>query len=656
MFKQMFARKSLETLHKEMEGDNRLRRVLGPIGLTSLGVGAIIGSGIFFMTGRVAAQDAGPALMLSFVVAGIGCVFAALCYAEFASTAPVAGSAYTYSYATLGEIFAWIIGWDLILEYAMACACVAAAWSAYFNKFLDVCFNITIPIYLRSDPFSNSGAWFNLPAVVIILLVTAILVIGIRESATANAVLVGIKVGVVLFVIGAGIQFINPSNWTSISVAERHMPEERDIKDFVDDFVKQEIKDKKITEAQKEEREATLQAIVEIRYREEVKLNLVEEQVKKGLITKEEAARSAEEVKKETEEKLDRYRIDVQQALIQAQNDEGKISKKAAEQQKEEVANDKKNLGQPSAAEMTVANELLAQVRGKAADKRAEKWGLLGMVGLNRWLLPLDDAVRSPFAPYGLSGIIFGASIVFFAYIGFDSISTHSEEAKRPKRDVPLAILISLVLCTILYIAVAAVITGMVPYPNIDPTTALASAFKQKAETEHSSMLLASSGLIATGALAGMTSVLLITFLSQARIFLAMARDGLLPPAIFGAVHPVFKTPHRSTMLTGGLMALVAAFTPILKLEEMVNIGTLLAFVMVCAAVLMLRITRPDAQRPFRTPVVWFVAPAGVIVNTILMLFLPVDTWLRLVIWLAIGLCIYFGYGMRNSVLGKKLA
>jgi len=278
------------------------------------------------------------------------------------------------------------------------------------------------------------------------------------------------------------------------------------------------------------------------------------------------------------------------------------------------------------------------------------------LLGLNRWLVPLDDSVRSPFVPYGLSGIMLGASIVFFAYIGFDAISTHSEEAVRPQKDVPIGILASLAICTVLYIAVAAVITGMEPYPDINQDAAIAAAFRHKSEEVGGSFILrASAGLIATGALAGMTSVLLITFLSQARIFLAMARDGLLPPRIFGAVHEKFKTPHISTMLTGCIIAVVAAFTPITALEEMVNIGTLMAFVIVCGAVLLLRIRQPNAERPFRTPLLYVVAPLGIAVNFLMTLFLPPMTWLRLIVWLALGLCIYLGYGMRNSALGKEL-
>src|SRR5262249_14976451 len=271
-------------------------------------------------------------------------------------------------------------------------------------------------------------------------------------------------------------------------------------------------------------------------------------------------------------------------------------------------------------------------------------WGLLGLLGLNRWLVPLDDSVRTSFAPYGLSGIMLGASIVFFSYIGFDSISTHAEEAKRPQRDVPIAILTSLALCTVLYIAVAAVITGIVPYPQINVRAAVAAAFTDLASREQNTMLSITAVLISAGALAGITSVLLVTFLSQARIFLAMARDRLLPPRVFGTVHPRFHTPHLSTMLTGAVVSLVAGFTPIGQLQNMVNIGTLLAFVLCCSAVLILRGGPPDVHRPFGCPAVKVVAPLGIVVNLVLMLFLPLDTWLRLVGWLVLGLAVYFGY------------
>jgi amino acid transporter len=697
-WKQLFAKKSLEMLKQEAEGDNRLRRVLGPIALTSLGVGAIIGSGIFVMTGRVAFQDAGPAIMLSFVVAGIGCLFAALCYAEFASMAPVAGSAYTYAYATLGEILAWIIGWDLILEYAMACACVAAGWAQYFNAFVEVIFGPQwkVPEFLCSDPFSQPGAWLNLPALLITLLVTVILVIGIRESAGTNALLVGIKVGVVLFVIAVGCVLVNPRNWTGQPVTNRVFPEDEIIPNLArkevtegslepeqaDALIRktaQDIQDAVSKAGSPEERtqaiekrlrrfyadtarlppdEATarikkLTANLEAWARVERKKAEVADAVRAGTMTEAEAEEAVAEV-------TNLYAISAverEKARLDAEVKAGKMSQRKADRLLElKKAEPFAEAYLPRNPEdEAVVQRLFEKVKEEAETRVTEKWGILGLVGLNRWLVPIDDSVRGPFAPYGLAGIIFGASIVFFAYIGFDSISTHAEEARRPKRDVPFGILASLVICTVLYIAMAAVLTGMLPYYRINPKAAVASAFALKGEESGSSLLLAASALISIGALAGLTSVLLITFLSQARIFLAMARDRLLPPAIFGAIHPRFRTPHLSTMLTGGIISVVAAFTPITKLEEMVNIGTLMAFVIVCASVLMLRIQSPNAERPFRTPLLFIVAPLGILVNLIMMLFLPPDTWMRLVVWLVIGLVIYLGYGRFQSTLGKAM-
>ncbi len=306
------------------------------------------------------------------------------------------------------------------------------------------------------------------------------------------------------------------------------------------------------------------------------------------------------------------------------------------------------------AVDRAVVAELLPAVRAKGAEEETSHWGILGLIGLNRWLVPIDDATRTPFAPYGLAGIMLGAAMVFFAYIGFDSISTHAEEARYPQRDVPLGILISLLLCTLLYVAVAAVVTGMIPYPNIDIEAPIAVAFHDKAVSEGSRTLHVATGLIAAGGLAGMTSVLLVLFLSQARIFMAMARDGLLP-RVFGTIHPRFRTPHVATLVTGSVICVVAALTPILDLQEMVNVGTLLAFVMVCASVLILRLQRPNIHRPFHCPAVYLVAPLGVVVNLVLTLFLPLKTWLRLVGWLVLGLMIYFAYSRRHSRLTQHL-
>ncbi|SFI15138.1 amino acid permease [Planctomicrobium piriforme] len=569
-WKHLFERKTLEMLNEEVQGQQSLHRVLGPVSLTSLGVGAIIGAGIFAMTGRVAANDAGPAVVLSFALAGVACVFAALCYSEFAAMAPVAGSAYTYTYATLGEVWAWIIGWDLILEYAMACGVVAAHWTHYLNVALQTLFGIEIPPVLTSDPFTPVmvgghavQAFVNLPAILIMLATTVVLVIGIRESATTNAVLVVVKLAVVLLVIGLGVSYVSMDNWTGVPVERR---KDVDVGDYLRRHpdVAAKIPDGAYT----------------------------------GL-------------------KTGQNLLDAHPAIAEGMSE-----------------NEKTSFG-------NLPNE-------------AKKWGMLAVLGIKSWLEPVDEAVRSPFMPYGFSGIMVGAALVFFAYVGFDSISTHAEEAVNPQRDVPLAILGSLILCTVLYMLVAGVITGMEQYPDIDPKAAVAEAFRKQAVIQKSWLLNSLAGLIAIGALAGMTSVILVTFLSQSRVFLAMARDGLLPKQVFAAVHPKYRTPYRSTILTGLVIALVSGFTPIRMLEEMVSIGTLMAFVLVCGSVLVLRIRRPEVHRPFRCPALFLVAPAGIFVNLALMFFLPLDTWMRLVVWLALGMMIYLAYGMRSSVLRTR--
>jgi len=391
-----------------------------------------------------------------------------------------------------------------------------------------------------------------------------VLVVGIRERALTNAVLVIVKLAVVLFVIVLGYNYIDSANWTKIPVEKRHVT---DLGDFVE---------------RNPELAATLPPDAVGPTTEGSKLL---------------------ETNPEFAEKL-------------------------------------------TAEQKTQVEKLPNEVK---------KWGLLGLFGVKEWLRPLDDAVRSPFAPYGFSGIMVGAALVFFSYIGFDSISTHAEEAINPQRDVPIGILGSLIVCTILYMLVSGVITGMEPYWQIETQAPIAAAFRKRAEVDSSLVLRGSALIISIGALAGMTSVLLVTFLSQSRIFLAMARDGLLPHSIFGVVHEKYRTPHRSTIITGVVIIVVAGLMPIRMLEEMVSIGTLLAFVMVCFAVLMLRVTRPEVHRPFRTPAIWFVAPAGAFVSFAMMAFLPIDTWMRLVIWLALGLAIYFLYGMRNSHLGREL-
>jgi len=613
-WKQLRGRKSIEVLIAEMAGENRLRRALGPWSLTALGVGCIIGAGIFVMTGRAAAEDAGPAVMISYGVAALGCFFAALCYAEFAAMAPVAGSAYTYAYATLGELFAWIIGWDLVLEYAMSCACVAASWGNYLQSFIGTAFGVQIPWWLANDPFSTPGAWFNLPATAIMLVVTVVLVVGIRESAGVNAILTLVKLAVVLFVIAVGATLVNETqnNWTDIPYTKRHTPARLAVESVVTEAVQGDRRAMDLTGADRQ-RIATGSAYLTARIALEDLERLTADAVAGGEMTQAAA--------------------DVQLAEARADLD----------------------VARAAVGDTAEFDGLDDKIAAEAAELETRKWGMLGKLISRERLKPIDDAVRSNFAPYGFSGIMLGAAIVFFAFIGFDSISTHSEEAINPQRDVPFAILFSLIACTVLYVLVSAVITGMQPYPEIHRKAAIAAAFSAAAEARQSGMLRLSSLLIATGALAGMTSVLLVTFLSQARVFLAMARDKLLPHSVFGVVHPKFQTPHISTALTGIVICLVAAFTPITKLEEMVNIGTLFAFTIVCITVVILRIQNPSLERPFRCPLVYLVGVLGVLVNVAMMLFLPVDTWMRLVVWMAIGLAIYFLYGYRHSTLGKEL-
>jgi APA family basic amino acid/polyamine antiporter len=615
LLQQLFTKKSLATLLAEAQGENRLRRILGPVGLTSLGIGAIIGAGIFVMTGRVAALDAGPAIMVSFAIAGLGCALAALCYAEFASMAPVAGSAYTYAYATLGELIAWIIGWDLILEYAMSAATVGAHWTKYFNELTYVLFRWRLPDSICNDPFSYPGAWGNLPAMLVLVLITAVLVIGIRESAASNTVLVLVKIGVVCFVIAAGASFVTRAYWTDVPPVERRQPEETLI------------------------------------------LSAHDTKLAEKYVTEEEGLRDTARYERIRELKimaLAQFRLEHLPVVRAGYEKEGLLDAQKEKELAQREANLKELVPQTPEDKKAVA-WILAKAREGAEAEAVSKWGILAYLGLNRWLGQIDSSTRSNFFPYGLSGVMVGAALVFFAFIGFDSISTHAEEAIRPQRDVPIGILASLVICTLLYIAVSAIITGMQPYYDVDVEAAVAAAFRQKAEATDSRLLHASAGLIAAGGLAGMTSVILITLLSQARIFLAMARDGLLPRNVFGSVHHRFRTPHISTMVTGGIIAVVAAFTPILVLEEMVNIGTLFAFIIVCAAVLLLRKSNPDAVRPFRTPAAWLVAPAGIGVNLIMMLFLSIDSWLRLFVWMGIGFVLYFCYGAWHSTIGQHL-
>lgn len=479
----VWRKKPVSHFERDMK-KNDLNRVLGRWGLTSLGIGAIIGGGIFTLTGIAAHDHAGPALALSFVIAGVGCLFASLCYAEFSSILPVEGSAYAYSYGTMGELFAWIIGWNLILEYMMGATTVAVAWSGYFEKLLHQ-FGIDPPMWLMNDPITAAEKAqqagiaapdfaFNLPAFLITWVVTSILIKGIKEAAKTNNLIVILKVAVVLFVIFVGFFFIDTDNYVPF------IPE-------------------------------------------------------------------------------------------------------------------------------TVTN---------------------------------PDGSTS----FGWSGVVTAATIVFFAYIGFDAVSTQAGEAINPKKDVPFAIIMSLVICTVLYIVVSLVLTGMVPYNQLDIKAPVASAF------EGVGMPWATV-MITIAAVAGLTSVMLVMMLGQTRIFLGMAKDGLLPFNIFGKVHETYKTPYRSTILVGAVISIVAAVTPIDKVSEMCSMGTLLAFAMISIAVLIMRIKQPDLERPFRTPAVWFVAIAGATFNFGLMYFVRPDTWVAFIVWSTLGLIVYFLYSRKHSHL-----
>ncbi|WP_326571965.1 amino acid permease [Actinacidiphila glaucinigra] len=484
-----FRTKSVEdSLRDTQEPEHALKKSLSALDLTVFGVGVIIGTGIFVLTGKVAKENAGPAVALSFVAAGVVCALAALCYAEFASTVPVAGSAYTFSFATLGELPAWIIGWDLVLELALGCAVVAVGWSGYLRSIMDN-WGWHLPSVLSGG--EQSGFHFDLLAFLLVAVLTAVLVAGMKLSARVTAVVVAIKLAVVLIVIVVGAFFIKGHNYTP--------------------FV-------------------------------------------------------------------------------------------------------------PSA------------VRSEGAE-----------AGVKAPLIQLISGFEP--SQFGVMGIFTAAAVVFFAYIGFDIVATAAEETRNPQRDVPRGILGSLIICTVLYVAVSIVVTGMQHYSQLSVDAPLADAFKSVGHPFW-------AGLIAFGAVVGLTTVCMILLLGQSRVFFAMSRDGLLP-RFFSRVHPTRGTPYRSTILLGGIVAIVAGFTTIEELAELVNIGTLFAFVVVAVGVVVLRRTRPDLPRAFRTPFVPWLPAVSVLATLWLMLNLPAETWLRFAVWMAIGCVVYFLYGYRNSRVRK---
>ncbi len=519
MVNKLFRTKSIESIMKDStEGENKLKRALSVYELVAIGIGCIIGTGIFVLTGKVAISNAGPGILLSFVICGVACIFAALCYAEFASFIPISGSAYTYSYATMGELIAWIIGWDLILEYGVATAAVANGWSSHFVNFLELIGLKNFPQQFALTPFETVPATgehglFNIPAVMITFGIMALLIVGIKESARVNNIIVGIKLMVAVFFIIVGFFFVKTANWSPV------------VPEFKPD--------------------------------------------------------------------------------------------------------------------LTATNH---------------DWSWTSIQHMELWKVFSHWFGHDPVNGFGgWAGILLGAGIIFFAYIGFDAVSTTSEEAKNPEKDVPKGIIYSLLICTVLYILMSAVFTGIVKCDGsltldnlgVDKGAPMVYAFKQVDSPWVSKY---AAFLVDIGALCGITSVLLVLFLGQSRVFFSMSRDGLISQWI-SKVHPKYQTPYRGTVITGLAVALIAGFIPLGDIAEMANIGTLFAFVLVSIGIIYLRKKHPDRKGGFRTPFVPAIPIASMVLCLLLMFSLPLITWLRFFVWMAIGLVIFFLYSQRNSKL-----
>ncbi|ULU24136.1 amino acid permease [Dyella terrae] len=479
MLKQLFARKTDFSDADDASHGPTLRRTLGPWGITALGIGAVIGTGIFVVTGQAAAEHAGPAVLISFMLAAICSAFTALCYAEFATLIPISGSSYSYAYATLGELVAWFIGWNMVLEYGISASAVAASWTGYFTSLLDS-MGVHLPVSLTEAPLAftdghlvATGHLMNLPAVAIVLALTALCYVGIKESSGLNVLMVALKVGLIIIVVVAGYRYINPANWH-----------------------------------------------------------------------------------------------------------------------------------------------------------------------------PFIPANEAP-GKYGWSGIMRGAAMVFFAYIGFEATSTAAQECKNPQRDLPFGTLVSLVICTVLYLAMAAVLTGLLSYTQLGTAEPVVTAVKNYPQLGWLRLV------VEIGALIGLSSVILVMIIAQPRIFMIMSRDGLLPK-VFNRIHPKYRTPHINTVITGIGIAVLAAVFPLDLLADLTSMGTLIAFVAVCAGVLILRYTSPHLHRGFRVPWAWFICPAGVISCLSLLYFMSWFNWLLMIIWTVLGMAIYFGYGMRHSRLHRQ--